>query len=117
MEAALVGLAVLVLGIWIALPLLRRRKGRDEAYEEVDEAMERLVESKHSVYRSILDLELEHKLGKLDDNEYRQMRAQSEAEALELIALSEPSEGGARPYEEILEEEIREARRRLRSRS
>ena len=76
--------------------------------------MERILESKHSVYRSILDLELEHRLGKLGDDEYRQMRAQGEAEALRLIAESQLQEPG-RSHDEILEEEIREARRRLRS--
>ena len=109
-----VGLVVSVLAAWIALPLLAKGTPKtvlDDAGPEFVEGTATSVEEKHSIYRSILDLELDHNLGKLDQDEYLRMRRESEAEALAVIAATS-LEGES--VDEILEQEIREARERLR---
>jgi hypothetical protein len=114
-EAALVGLLTAALAVWIALPLLRRRPLEnvwEDGRRDIEEGPDKAVEEKYSIYRSILDLELDHNLGKLREDEYLRMRKESEAEALAVIAAT-PLE--SQPAE-ILEQEIREARERLRRR-
>lgn len=108
-----VGLLAFGLGVWVALPLLRKANLNtvDDTGPTPVEGWVDTVEEKHSIYRSILDLELDHNLGKLEENEYVRMRRESEAEALAVIAATS-LEGD--PVDEILEQEIREARERLR---
>jgi hypothetical protein len=112
-EPVLVGLLATALLVWIALPLLRRspldRVGEKGRF--LPEGPTTSVEEKHSIYRSMLDLELDHNLGKLEEHEYLRMRKESEAEALAVIAAS-VTEGES--IDEALEREIREARDRLR---
>ncbi len=111
-EFVVVGLLASALAVWIALPLLRKAT-MDAVLEETGlmEGPGDTVEEKHSIYRSILDLELDHNLGKLEEHEYLRMRRQSEAEALAVIAATSLD---GEPADEILEQEIREARERLR---
>lgn len=113
-EFVVVGLVASALAAWIALPLLTRGTP-DSVLDAVEPQLTpgtgATVEEKHSIYRSILDLELDHSLGKLDQDEYLRMRSESEAEALAVIAATS-LEGES--VDEILEQEIREARERLR---
>jgi hypothetical protein len=113
-DFVVVGLLACGLGVWVALPLLRKAN-LDTVMDDMGptpvEGWVDTVEEKHSIYRSILDLELDHNLGKLEENEYLRMRKESEAEALAVIAATS-LEGD--PVDQILEQEIREARERLR---
>ncbi|HEX2259559.1 MAG TPA: hypothetical protein VHJ40_07435 [Actinomycetota bacterium] len=109
-EFVVVGLVAFALAAWIALPLLTRGTP-DAVGPQLTPGTGATVEEKHSIYRSILDLELDHSLGKLDQDEYLRMRSESEAEALAVIAATS-LEGES--VDDILEQEIREARERLR---
>ncbi|HYN99189.1 MAG TPA: hypothetical protein VEU28_05905 [Actinomycetota bacterium] len=110
-EQAVVGLIALGALIWMVRPLLERRRalrGPEEDRRTAD-----LLEEKQSVYRSILDLELDHEMGKMGSQDYLQLRQQSKSEALGIIRELEGSSGDENE-QDTLEEEIRAARARLR---
>jgi hypothetical protein len=108
-EEAIVALVTIGLAAWIVMPLL----GKKTAEPIRDDRSSDLIDAKQSVYRSLIDLELDHDLGKLAPDDYERLRLQSKSEALELIRQIE----GAAPDdsdEMTLEAEIRSARARLR---
>lgn len=110
-EQVLVALVTLGTLAWMARPLLGRRrelKGPGDDRRTAD-----LLEEKQSVYRSIMDLELDHEMGKMGNEDYRQLRQQSKAEALGIIRELE-GDASEETGQATLEEEIRAARARLR---
>lgn len=107
----LAAVAVAALAAWILLPLLSRRTA---AAPPPDDRLARLIETKHAVYRSILDLELDRSLGKVSDADYVVIRRQHEADALAVLREMDAVAAGS--LEDVLEREIAEARERLRSR-
>ncbi|HEY8201448.1 MAG TPA: hypothetical protein VII47_08850 [Actinomycetota bacterium] len=113
-------LAVVVaaaLGIWVLRPLAGRRRG---PVPPPDTRRAELLEAKYAVYRSILDLELDHQLGKVAPDDYQELRHEHEQEAIGLLRELD-DEGAPLPGEvsgsdagalDVLEREIAEARRR-----
>ena len=126
MIPALLGIVLAGLGLWILQPLRRPRRMMPTG--SVDDARwKELVDAKHAVYRSILDLEFDRSVGKVAEEDYGILRHQHEAEALALLhemdALASAPAGSSRPGgspsaagrpEETLEAEIAAARERLR---
>ena len=125
MIPVLLGIALAGLGLWILQPL--RLPRRVAPAGSVDDARwKELVDAKHAVYRSILDLEFDRSVGKVAEEDYGILRHQHEAEALALLhemdamtsaaAGSRPGEApeAARGPEDTLEAEIAAARERLR---
>lgn len=110
-EQVLVALVALGTLAWIVRPLLGRRRALKGP--EADRRTADLLEEKQSVYRSILDLELDHEMGKMGNEDYQQLRQQSKAEALGIIRELE-GESAEETEQATLEEEIRAARARLR---
>jgi hypothetical protein len=108
-EQAIVGLAALGLAVWVLLPIAGRRR----AIPVPDGRIGDLIEAKHSVYRSLIDLELDRELGKLEPEDYARLRQEAKREALDLIHQIEGQAPGP-DEDETLEEEIRAARARLR---
>lgn len=111
MEKVIVALVVLAAAVWFLRPMLERRKGLGGPV--ADRRTEDLLEAKQSVYQSIVDLEMDHEMGKMGDENYLQLRQQSKAEALGIIRELE-GEGAPDAEQATLEEEIRAARARLR---
>jgi hypothetical protein len=108
-EEAIAALATIGLAVWIVRPLL----GKKTAAPIHDHLASDLIDAKQSVYRSLIDLELDHELGKLAPDDYERLRLQGKKEALDLIRQIE----GAAPDESdemTLEAEITAARARLR---
>lgn len=98
--------------VWVLRPLLDRRSSQQA---EPDEALIELVEAKQEMYRSILDLEDDHRVGKVSDEDHAFLRGQYQTEAVSLLhriddSLSEDS------ISDRLEEEIAVARLRLEDR-
>ena len=122
MIPALLGIVLAGLGLWILQPL--RRSGRVTPPGGVDDAKwKELVDAKHAVYRSILDLEFDRSVGKVADEDYGILRHQHELEALGLLremdamAAAADAAGAPSPPEapqDTLEAEIAAARERLR---
>lgn len=112
-EQVVVALAALAAAAWIARPLLQRRRAIEPPQQDRHTAD--LLETKQAIYRSILDLELDHEMGKMDEHSYLQMRRQSKAEALDILRELR-GEDEAESAESTLEDEIRAARARLRKR-
>lgn len=110
-EQVLVGLLVAAAAGWIVRPLLGRR--RHLAGPPEDRRTADLLEEKQSVYRSILDLELDHEMGKMGEDDYHLLRRQSKSEALGIIRELE-GEAAEESEQATLEEEIAAARARLR---
>lgn len=111
-EELIVGLIALAFGVWIARPLLGRRRSLPSESAQ-DRRTADLMEEKQSVYRSILDLEMDHDMGKIDEDDYRQLRQQSKAEALGILHQL-GTEDSAEADAATLEDEIRAARARMR---
>ena len=126
MIPALLGIVLAGLGLWILQPL--RLPRRVAAPGSVDDARwKELVDAKHAVYRSILDLEFDRSVGKVSEEDYGILLHQHEAEALALLhkmdAMASAAAGSSLPGapssaaegpEETLEAEIAAARERLR---
>ena len=78
-------LALLVLAALVALavsPPLRRR-GQEEARDQV--RLEELNAAKEAKYREIRDAELDHRMGKLSEADWRQVDGDLRGEALEIL--------------------------------
>jgi len=103
---AAVGLIALALIAYVAAPLLRRRAPRpagDRGPAEVDER-------RRSALAAIVDLEADHAMGKLTDEDFEALKRDYEDEAL--VALRELDALHASGADE-LEREIAQVRRRL----
>jgi hypothetical protein len=109
-EQILVTLLALVLAGWIARPLLDRRRVPEPP---ADLRTADLLEAKQGVYRSIIDLDMDHELGKISNSDYLDLKRQSKAEALGIIRELE-GDGSDESEQATLEDEIRAARARLR---
>ena len=78
-------LAIVVFGLGVAFvvvrPLLRpaEREAPDEARRETLEA------AKEAKYREIRDAELDHRMGKLSDGDYRAVDGELRAQAIEIL--------------------------------
>jgi hypothetical protein len=118
---ALLGFVLAGLGLWILQPL--HRSGQVTPPGVDDAKWKELVDAKHAIYRSILDLEFDRSVGKVADEDYGILRHQHELEALGLLremdamaaaadAAGAPSPPGA--PQDTLEAEIAAARERLR---
>lgn len=114
----MVGLVTVVMALWIARPLFTRGSAVDGRGAEAEGVTGELMEAKQSVYRSLIDLELDNKLGKLSPDDYTALHRQDKQEALSLIREIENQRDQATESEQTpemtLEQEIRAARARLR---
>src|SRR3989442_12201954 len=108
---ALVVVAFAGLALWILGPLRApsRRTG-----EEGDARWKELVDAKHAIYRSILDLEFDRAVGKVSEEDYAVLRRQQEAEALAVLTEMDALASTAEASPDTLEAETAPARERLR---
>lgn len=112
-EVLLVAAIAVALAAWVLQPLFAGSVA--QAARADDPELDDLMESKGSVYRTIIDLEMDYKMGKLERAEYERMRSESKVEALDLIRRIDAStDAGEQPDELTLEQEIEQARARLR---
>lgn len=82
LTALVVALVLAGAAVWILrplqLPLHRMASPDDDRWRE-------LVETKHQLYRTILDLEFDASVGKVSDDDYHVLRRQQEGEALAVL--------------------------------
>jgi hypothetical protein len=86
-------LALLVLAALVALALARplRERGQEERRDEVRIA--ELEAAKEAKYREIRDAELDHRMGKLDQRDWRSVDRELRAEAIEILRELDRLEG------------------------
>jgi hypothetical protein len=71
--------------LFIAYPLFNRRAA-DIAGGDVEESeLTDLLYKKESAYIALKDLDFDHKMGKIDDTDYLEMKSRFEAEAVALL--------------------------------
>ena len=85
---ALVVLAALV-ALAVSVPL--RRRGNDERVEET--RLEELRAAKEAKYREIRDAELDHRMGKLSERDWRTVDGDLRGEAIEILRRLDALEG------------------------
>ncbi len=88
--AALIVLAVVV-ALIVARPLARGR----EVLERDEERRAELEVAKEAKYREIRDAELDHRMGKLSDEDHRAVDRDLRAEAMEILRELDALEGRA----------------------
>lgn len=103
-ETALGAVVLGLLVLWVIRPVLVG----DETTSS-DRELPRLVEEKEAVLSSLVELEQDLDLGKIDPSDFQVIKSQHEKEALDLLRRIDDARGTADP----LEEEIAAARRKL----
>jgi hypothetical protein len=113
---ALVLLALVTLGclLFVIAPLVRSPSAADVVPAVTDQQRQRIAlrERRDSLYAALRELELEHRTGKLTDEDYVRSRDELRAEALDVLRLlgdDEPHVAGspeldARPLAEVTEQ-------------
>lgn len=89
-EIAILALTLL----FIAYPLLNRRVAQIAGADVEESELTDLLYKKESVYIALKDLEFDHKMGKIDDADYLEMKSRFEAEAVALLERIDEMESG-----------------------
>jgi hypothetical protein len=110
-ELWLGALVVVVALAFVAYPLVRPRTGPDPGGPE-PEHLGGIAAERYEVYREMLDLDFDHRVGKLNDDDYRQLSEACLARAADLLATEDARESEAA---ERAEREIAAMREALRS--
>jgi heme exporter protein D len=87
---AVIALAVIV-SVVVSVPL--RRRGEEERREEA--RIDELRAAKEAKYREIRDAELDHRMGKLSDADWRAVDRELRGEAIEILQELDQLEGRA----------------------
>lgn len=108
----LLGALVVALAIgFVVLPLFRSDGAGDESV--VEPGSLNGVAARRQIYREVLELEFDHRVGKLTDQDYRALSAACLDRAAALVAEEERQTAAA---DARVEQEIAEMRRALRGR-
>lgn len=76
---------VLVTGCYVLFPLFREPKEAPELDLPDETEMDRLLDRKAVIYRNIKDLDFEHAMGRLSDEDYRRLQADDKNDAALLL--------------------------------
>jgi hypothetical protein len=106
MEYALGALVVLAVLAFVVLPIVRRRQP-DVLAAQVSGP----VETRAAIYQELLELELDQKVGKIAEADYREL---SEALLMRAASLISDEDGHQEPVDDEVEREIAQARATLR---
>jgi hypothetical protein len=78
-------IALLVLGALVAIVVLRPLLDRRAAESGSGEARAVLEAAKEAKYREIRDAELDHRMGKLSEEDWRELDGELRAQAIDLL--------------------------------
>ena len=70
-----------------------------------------LLEDRETLYESIQELDFDYRMGKVEEDDYRQTRARYESQAVELLKAIDGTNGRAEAVEDRIEQEIAALRR------
>ena len=93
-DIAVIAIMAVGLVVWVGEPLVRRRRVRDAAEDARNDAVQRLLLQKETLYTAIRDLDFDHQTGKVDAEDHAVLRRQMEEEAavvLRDLDLADPS--------------------------
>lgn len=113
-----VGAALLAIGVmlFLLIPILR---GEWASFERTDEDPTEVGARKHVALRGLRDAEYDYRAGKLDEDDYRQIKAEMSREALDAMEAATAETDQAQPSgapdqaEDPIEAEILRTRRGL----
>jgi hypothetical protein len=86
-------LALLVLTVLVALAVARPLRERRTVERQDDIRIAELEAAKEAKYREIRDAELDHQMGKLDQDDWRSVDDELSAEAIEILRELDRLEG------------------------
>jgi hypothetical protein len=110
MIAIYIGVAFVVL-VFVFWPLFVE-KG-EVARESGREAKRQgLLEKRDQALEAIREVDFDHRMGKIEGDDYRETRAKYEAAAVALINELDKGNGKAGEIQDLVEQEIRSARKR-----
>ena len=92
MEIALIALVVAGAAYIVTEPLRGRSKAADENFEA---ELAELEAAKEAKYREIRDAELDHRMGKLSDDDHRRVDRELSGEAMAILRELDALEGRA----------------------
>jgi hypothetical protein len=84
LDVTVIALIAISLVVYIGEPLLRRIADKS-ARQEVDDTAERLLLQKEMLYGAIRDLDFDFQTGKVDQQDYAELRQQLEREAVHIL--------------------------------
>jgi type II secretory pathway component PulM len=87
------GLAVIVLLALVALVVVRPFSREAEVEAREDAELAELEAAKEAKYREIRDAELDHRMGKLSEQDWRAVDRELRAEAIEILRRLDQLEG------------------------
>ena len=90
-----VALLVLTALVALAVSVPLRRRGQGERLEET--RFEELTAAKEAKYREIRDAELDHRMGKLSESDWRMVDGELRGEAVEILRELDALEGRTPP--------------------
>ena len=96
---------VMVAGCYVLIPLFREPKGESGADLPDETELDRLLDRKALIYRSIRDLDFEHAMGRLSDADYQRLQADYKNDAA-LILQKLDQLGASEDLDKAIEKEI-----------
>jgi hypothetical protein len=76
---------VVIAGIYVLTPLFKEPRGNLDAELLAETELDRLLNRKNVVYRNLKDLELEYRMGRLADADFRRLEAGYKTEAAGIL--------------------------------
>ena len=110
---AIIGMS-LGAGYWVGYPLLRPRKFDSPAEPGSEDSLRDLNTKKEEIYSAIKEMEFDHKMGKLSEEDYLNLREKYRAKAIgSLKGMDElkRKKGFSRDIEDEIEKEVLAIRR------
>ena len=107
--AAYILIATAVL-IFVFRPLFAGREKIGQASKK-EGRRRKLLEDRETLYESIRELDFDYRMGKVEEDDYRQTRTRYETQAVNLMKAIDQTNGRAEAVEDRVEQEIATLRR------
>jgi hypothetical protein len=117
---AIIGMS-LGAGYWVGYPLLKPRKSDSPAEPSSEDSLGDVKIEKEEIYSAIKEMELDHKMGKLSQEDYLNLREKYRAKAIRSLKRMDELESKGGVSKDIVDEierevlAIRNDRRKVRS--
>ncbi|MBI5305427.1 MAG: zinc ribbon domain-containing protein [Chloroflexi bacterium] len=114
MASVAIALVIVAAVAFIAYPLFARGRADDTLLASAaDPTVENLVVQRDAMYAAIRDLESDHVMGKLSDEDYRTMRSKYEGKAVAILRELDGYRAVVDGNEDVtIEQEVKQLRRR-----